>query len=135
MHACSMHFYISFEEIYSESNTLGLGGEGRGVDGGGWGMGERRLLPLMLLKTKTIIPSLNCSAAPPLSAPNTHIRDMPEIVCSLKRSGITRSIHKGHAAKYNCPFFTVLPFQLISEATSLIRNCVSVCVCVCVCEC
>ena len=30
-------------------------------------------------------------------------------------------------------FFTVLPFQLTSEATSLIRNCMCVCVCVCVC--
>ena len=32
----------------------------------------------------------------------------------------------------NFPFFTVLPFQLTSEATSLIRNCICVCVCVCV---
>ena len=37
----------------------------------------------------------------------------------------------------NFPFFTVLLFQLTSEATSLIRNylCKSVCVCVCVLVC
>ena len=35
----------------------------------------------------------------------------------------------------NFPFFTVLPFQLTSEATSLIRNYLCVCVCVCMCVC
>ena len=40
---------------------------------------------------------------------------------------------KSFKMKLKTFLFTVLLFQLTSEATSLIRNCVCVCVCLCVC--
>ena len=51
---------------------------------------------------------------------------------SHKISGNAQLLHLQDKPE-NFPFFTVLPFQLTSVATSLIRNCISVYVCVCVC--